>query len=57
MTITQQLKLNGIDIAGLNADDRARIEVIGLDAWLDEVGTTPCRQAPRRTRRSCSICG
>jgi len=44
MTITQQLKLNGIDIAGLNPDDRSRIEAIGLDAWLDEQS--------KRTRRS-----
>jgi len=40
-SITQKLKLNAVDIAGFNPDERARIEAIGLRAWLDEVATSP----------------
>ena len=38
MTTEHQLKLNAIFISGLALSDRARIEAIGFDRWLDETG-------------------
>jgi hypothetical protein len=60
MTEQERLHCNAIDIGGLNSSDRARIEQIGFDAWLDEVsdqktaGTQITRQ--HRHRKKCAIC-
>ena len=68
MTTEHQLKLNAISISGLDSSDRARIEAIGFDRWLEEVGNCGAiksgnpigRAIPSmalRTRRSCAVCG
>jgi ribosomal protein S27AE len=70
MTEQERLQCNGISISGLNPGDIQRIEEIGFDRWLDEVGNPPIAVIPqidskvsqpsklkRRTRRSCVRCG
>jgi hypothetical protein len=60
MTEQHRLGLLGVDIGGLEPTARERIEVIGFDAWLDEVAG-PVRPGARARRECktpcvCSIC-
>jgi len=60
---------NGIDIGGLDEEDRARIVVIGLWKWMDEVATKQGLDSRRETQaakqvaqsytktRACGVCG
>lgn len=59
MTEQHRLGLLGVDIGGLDPVARERIEVIGFDAWLDEVAGTGTAMLPMgnksRTKRECKV--
>ena len=73
MTEQERLKLNAIDINGLNKCDRDRIEAIGLSAWLNETASAPrpqeaipidlpdefveFRMRQRTHLKNCALCG
>lgn len=45
----------GIDINGLNPEDRARIAVVGLWKWMDEVAAAKFRKSAMPSYKRCAL--